>query len=418
MTHKKIVTATIIGNVLEYYDFMLFTFFVSILSPLFFPAEDPVTALIMGFGVFALGFLTRPLGALTFGTLGDRIGRKTTLSFSILLMALPTLIIGLLPTYEQIGILAPIALTLCRMLQGFAAGGEINGAAIFALEHTPLPHRGFWGAMMTSSAGVGALLATAAGALFTSSLFPEWGWRIPFFLGGALGFVGYYIRKRLVESPEFLAITPLKTLPLKAVLTHARTPFIKALAVGALINVPFYAIIGYMNPILHTEGLINKPQMMLMSTVLIGITIFIVPLMGALGDRHGPQRIMSYGCKALIITSILAFWVFNTGSIWMILAAQILMLSTAEGYVGPSNSYLNQLFPPQYRYTGVAFASCLGTALFAGTTPLICSTLAQIISPIWGPALYISGISFMSLLALRLTSRTKITDGKSYSSLS
>lgn len=405
MSHKKIIFSTLLGNVLEYYDFMLFTFFISILSPLFFPTENPTNALLLGFSVFALGFLARPIGALLFGTLGDKWGRKKTLTLSILFMAIPTVIMGLLPTYEQIGLLAPLILVICRVLQGFAAGGEVNGAAIFALEHTPLEKRSFWGSVLTSSSGLGALLATIVGALFTMSVFPEWAWRIPFILGGALGFVGYYIRRELMETPEFEAITPLEHLPLKEVLQNARAPFIKALAVGALINVPFYAIVAYMNPVLHTKGLIEKPEMMLMNTASLVIVLFILPIMGRLGDKLGYRRVMSTSCWALIMTSLIAFWLFNHGSIETILVAQILFLSSAEGYVGPSNGYLNQLFPPQYRYTGVAFASCLGTAIFAGTTPLICTQLADTIDPTWGPALYIIALSMFSLLALRWGSK-------------
>ena len=401
MSHNKIIASTIVGNILEYYDFMLFTFLISILSPLFFPAADPTNALLLGFTVFALGFLARPFGALLFGTLGDKWGRKKALSLSILFMAVPTAIMGLLPTYEQIGLLAPLALVLCRVLQGFAAGGEINGAAIFALEHTPLEKRSFWGSVLTSSAGLGALLATVVGALFTLSIFPDWAWRIPFILGGALGFVGYYIRKELLETPEFEAITPLNRLPLKEVLQNAKRPFVKALAVGALINVPFYAIVGYMNPVLHTKGLIEKSEMMLMNAALLVGVLFILPVMGRLGDRLGYQRVMSTSCWALIITSLIAFWVFSHGTIETILVAQIIFLASAEGYVGPSNGYLNQLFPPQYRYTGVAFASCLGTAVFAGTTPLICTQLAVWIDPTWGPALYIIGLTAFALGVLR-----------------
>jgi MHS family proline/betaine transporter-like MFS transporter len=401
MSHNKIIASTIVGNILEYYDFMLFTFFISILSPLFFPAENSTNALLLGFTVFALGFFARPIGALIFGTLGDKWGRKKTLSLSILLMAIPTALMGLIPTYEQIGLLAPLALVICRVLQGLAAGGEVNGAAIFALEHTPLEKRSFWGSVLTSSAGLGALLATVVGALFTLSVFPEWAWRIPFILGGALGFAGYYIRKQLVETPEFEAITPLKHLPIKEVLQHAKQPFVKALAVGALINVPFYAIVGYMNPVLHTKGFIEKPEMMLMNTALLVVVLFILPVMGRLGDRLGYQRVMSTSCYALILTSLITFWVFSHGTIETILVAQILFLASAEGYVGPSNGYLNQLFPPQYRYTGVAFASCLGTAICAGTTPLICTSLAEWVDPTWGPALYIIGLSVFALGVLR-----------------
>src|SRR5436190_4206677 len=183
MMKFPILRALMIGNALEYYDFFLYSFFVSILSPLFFPATDPLNGLMMGFGVFAVGFIARPVGALFFGHWGDKYGRKKALFGTLLLMAFSTVGIGVLPVYEKIGLLSPFFLIIFRLCQGFAAGGEVNGSAIFGLEQTALEKRGFVGALINSSAGVGAILATIMGALFTNGFMPEWAWRIPFFFG-------------------------------------------------------------------------------------------------------------------------------------------------------------------------------------------------------------------------------------------
>lgn len=396
MMKSPILRALMIGNILEYYDFFLYSFFVSILSPLFFPATDPLTALMMGFGVFAVGFIARPIGALFFGHWGDKYGRKKALLGTLLLMAFSTIGIGVLPIYEKIGIFSPLLLVLFRLCQGFAAGGEVNGVAILGLEQTPLEKHGFVGALINSSAGVGAILATLMGALFTNGLMPEWAWRVPFFLGGFVAVIGLYLRHSLKEGP---ARQPSK-IPLLDVIQHHPLSFLKAIGVGGFIHVPFYIIVGYMNPTLHAKGIISSLELMLMNMFVTLMGALIMPVLGHYSDKVGPQQLMSWGALGQIALIIPVFLIYGTENLVWVLSAQIMLLMFAEAYVAPSNAYLNSLFPPECRYSGVAFGSCLGVALFGGTTPLICSHFATLFGPL-GPSFYLIGMALIGFMVVK-----------------
>jgi len=391
-----ILRALMIGNALEYYDFFLYSFFVSILSPLFFPSTDPLTALMMGFGVFAVGFVARPIGALFFGHWGDKYGRKKALFSTLLLMAFSTVGIGLLPVYEKIGIFSPLLLIIFRLFQGFAAGGEVNGAAILGLEHTSLEKRGFVGALINSSAGVGAILATLMGALFTNGFMPEWAWRIPFCLGGLVAFVGLYLRYHLAEGEK----SQPRKIPLLDVIQNHPLSFLKAIGVGGFIHVPFYIIVGYMNPTLHAKGLISSVELMFMNMAVTLMGVMVMPALGHYSDKIGQQRLMSWGALGQIALILPVFMVYTGGGLVWILGAQMILLMFAEAYISPSNAYLNSLFPANCRYSGVAFGSCLGVAFFGGTTPLICRHFAALFGPL-GPSFYLMGMALIGFIAVR-----------------
>jgi len=398
-----ILRAFMIGNALEYYDFFLYSFFVSIISPLFFPSSDPLSALVMGFGVFAVGFVARPIGAVVFGHLGDKYGRKKALLGTLLLMAFSTVGIGLLPTYEKIGIFAPLFLVLFRLLQGFAAGGEVNGVAVCGLEQTAPTRRGLVGALINSSAGIGAIMATSMGLLFANSLMPGWTWRIPFYLGGIVAFVGIYLRRSLNEVEQRKSVS----VPFLEVILNHPLSFSKAVGVGGFLHVPFYIIVGYMNPTLHAKSVINSTELMLMNTAVMLIGVLIMPLLGHYSDKIGQQRLMWWGALGQMILALPVFMVYVKGSFAEILLVQIGFLMFAEAFISPSNAYLNTLFPPECRYSGVAFGACLGIAIFGGTTPLVCNQLADLIGPILGPSLYLMGTAVLGALAVREVERKK-----------
>jgi len=402
-----ILRALMIGNALEYYDFFLYSFFVSIISPLFFPSSEPLTVLMMGFSVFAVGFIARPVGALFFGHMGDTYGRKKALLGTLFLMAFSTIGIGLLPTYEKAGVFAPIFLVLFRLLQGFAAGGEVNGVAIFGLEQTDPEKRGLVGSLINSAAGIGAIMATLMGLLFTNSLMPDWSWRIPFCLGGMVAFVGIYLRNSLSEKEQKKSAT----IPLLNVIRNHPIAFIKAVGVGGFLHVPFYIIVGYMNPTLHAKGLISAAELMLMNTTVTLMGVLIMPLLGHFSDKVGQAPLMFWSAFGQMIFAFPVFLIYTGGNLIEILFAQISLLMFAEAYIAPSNAYLNMLFPSECRYSGVAFGTCLGIAIFGGTTPLICSQLTNIIGPLWGPPLYLMSIAFLGIFAV---SKTRIKEIHSF----
>lgn len=393
----SLLRALMIGNALEYYDFFLYSFFVSIIAPHFFPSSDPLTTLVMGFGVFAVGFIARPIGALFFGHFGDKHGRKKALFVTLLLMAVSTVAIGLLPIYGKIGIFAPLLLVLFRLLQGFAAGGEVNGVAVFGLEQTVAAKRGFIGAFLTSSAGMGAMMATAMGVLFTNSLMPDWAWRIPFCFGGLVAFVGLYLRRSLNEGDHKKTVK----VPLLYILQNHRASFLKAVGIGGFLHAPFYIIVGYMNPTMHAKGMISSTELMLMNTAVTCMGVLIIPILGHYSDKIGHGRLMFWGALGQLSLALPVFMIYTTGSFYQILWVQVGLLAVAEAFVAPSNAYLNTLFPVECRYSGVAFGSCLGTAIFGGTTPLMCNQLATLIDPLWGPSLYLMGTALVGLFAVK-----------------
>lgn len=400
--NKKIFVASMIGNALEFYDFTIYGFFVAIISPVFFPATDPLTSLIVGFGVFAIGFITRPLGAIFFGHIGDKMGRRRALSLTIIWMAVPTIMIGLLPTYQQIGIAAPILLTFCRVIQGFSAGGEYNGAGIFVIEHSPENKRGLLGALLTSSGSMGALLASGVGIFFTLPFMPSWSWRIPFFLGGLIAIVGLYMRQKIDESPEFKqAYLQRKSqiLPVFAVLKENKVSFLCAVGIGAMATVPFYIVLAYMNPMLLTEGKVTAPTMMLINALMSIICIITLPLMGHLSDKIGESKVMMCAASLIILFAYPFFWVFKNGSLTSIVLFQALIMILTEAYTGPSNAFMYKLFDTSKRYTGVALGYTCGLAIFGGTTPYISAKLITYFASPYTPAFYLISVGILGLMS-------------------
>ncbi|OJW51198.1 MAG: hypothetical protein BGO67_12820 [Alphaproteobacteria bacterium 41-28] len=387
--------ALMVGNVLEVYDFLLYSLFVSILSPLFFPSSDPLTALMTGFSVFAVGYAARPIGAIVFGHWGDKYGRKKTLMGTLILMAVSTIGIGLLPTYEVIGVFAPLLLVSFRFLQGFSNGGETAGAAILGLEQTDKTRQGFIGGLIRFSTSIGTVLATLMGLLFINDFMPEWAWRIPFFLGGLVGFSGIYLRRILKDT---IIQKPVK-MPLLDVIQNYPLSFLKTIGVGGFSHVAFYVLAGYMNPTLHTKGLISSFDLMMMNMTITLVYAFLLPLSGYYSDKIGLRRLMIWGALGQMVLALPMLMVYAEGSFWSLLFAQMVFLMLSSAFIAPSSAYLNTLFPVECRYSGVALGACLGTALFGGTTPLICSKLAALLGPL-SPAFYVMAMALIGLIAL------------------
>ena len=404
---SKVLFAAMAGNALEFYDFTLYGFFVAILAPLYFPSVDPTVSLISGFGVFALGFLMRPLGALLFGHIGDKYGRKRALSLSIFGIALPTAAIGLLPTYEQIGLFAPLFLILLRLLQGLCAGGEYNGAGIFVVEHGKEGYRGFLGSLLTSSGSFGALLACIVGSIFVHSNLPQWCWRIPFLFGLVIGFIGYYLRKKVSETLSKDDLGGDKV-PIAEVLKHYPLSLLICIFIGAIATVPYYVVLTFMNSSLMTLKIITPSEMMTMNAFMLGVCIVILPIMGWLSDKIGQKKVMLASAGALLVFAYPFFTAYSMHNLPLIFVFQILMLSFNEAFVGPSNAYMSELFPKRFRYTGTAFGYCLGLALFGGTAPYICASLIKVTSNPMSPALCIIYAACMGIIAVLLKGRVEL----------
>lgn len=390
---KKMLFAATIGNALEYYDFTLYGFFAAFLSPLYFPSDDPLTSKIASFGALAAGFLMRPLGGLIFGHLGDLCGRKRALLTSVILITLPTLAIGLLPPYSQIGYWAPLLIILCRLLQGACTAGEYTGATVLIAEYTGHNRPGFTCSLLPVSSLAGAIIGTGLGAICLMDIMPPWAWRIPFIMGFAFGLVGFYLRKELDESPSFINLAhhhQLSHSPLVDILKHQKRNLLCAFGIGASTLAPFYMISVYINSLASQLNVSPSHSMLLNIGMLVFLIIFI-PIMGYFSDKVGLKKMMSAGA---ILISLAAWPVFSfisyDLSLTKILLAQLILTFCSAMYVAPAGAFLaTKVFPTAQRYSGMALGISCGEALFGGTTPLIAATLVALTSAAYAPGFYL-----------------------------
>lgn len=402
--HKKTLLAGAIGNVLEWYDFALYGYFAPVLAALFFPSEHPSVSLLSAFGVFAIGFLARPLGALLFGYWGDTVGRREALAWSIILMAIPTCFVGLLPTYETIGMAAPLALMLFRFLQGLSVGGELTGSVTFLVEHAAPSRRGYIGSWVGFSAQVGALLGSGVGALVASSLtyeaLLEWGWRIPFLSGSLIALVGWYLRTRIPESPAFERVRhtgALSTAPIREVFTHHRVAVAKVIGLVWLHGVGFYLLYVYLTTYLVTVTTIPLGTVLAMNTACMTLLALLIPVTGRLSDAVGQKPLLVIGAAGLAIASYPMFTWLTSDHLPLMLAAQVLLTVLMSCYLGPFFAAVVELFPTPQRYTGLSVSYNIAAALFGGTAPLIATLLIEWSGYRLAPSLYLSLCAIISL---------------------
>lgn len=381
MKRMKAILAAVVGTALENYDSLLYMHFLPILSPLFFPSDDPSVSSLLGMASFAIGFCVRPLGGLVFGHMGDRLGRKVALGSSIMLMSLPTFIIGVLPTYAQIGIFASIALILCRLMQNFCVAGELIGGSIFLVEHAKPGYEGRSSSLLNVAVQVGSFVGAGIGLICLRSFLPEWGWRVPFFCGALFGLFGYYIRKRIEETPAFLKISQEKTiatLPLWETLRRDKASLFRTMGICAGVMAPFQMIYVYMGDVLRTKFHLLPDQILAHNMQLMVLMIMILPIMGYFADKVGYKRVMSLSLLGAIIASYPSFcYIEKALSPQEILVMQSLLAILACGVAGPCCVLVSKLFPIRERYSGYALGWSLGSILFAGLTPLLSLLLVQ-----------------------------------------
>lgn len=396
--------AIIIGNALEYYDFMLYGFFAVILAPLFFPSDIPGMSLIISMASYGVGFLARPLGGIVFGHLGDRNGRKDTLSLSILLVTLPTLGIALLPTYEQIGIYAPLLLVLCRLLQGFCLGGEASGAMTYMIENVAPHERDIASSWLVLSCYVGTLVGTLLGAFFTLSCMPSWGWRLTFVMGSLIALMGYYIRKHLSESPEFIKTQKqgkILKIPLKEIFKNKKENLFYAASLPSAVIIPFIIIFIYLNSLFIKNLHLESSVVLLLNAGLMGFWILLLPLFGHFAQKYGRILIMNIGVLGIALFSYPLFlFIGAEPTLQSVLLTQIILSVFAIAYAAPTSAFLVELFPVNERYTGIAFGYSLGHAIFGGITPIVLTTLVQSFGFTLAPVVCLIFSSLLGSIAL------------------
>lgn len=415
----RVATAAFVGTLVEWYDYYIYgTAAALIFSGQFFPDVDATTALIASFATFGVGFLARPLGGLFAGHYGDRIGRKSMLIFTLSLMGVSTVLIGLLPSYAQIGIWAPILLVVLRLAQGFGVGGEWGGAAVMVVEYAPVKRRGFFGGLPQAGNVGGLVLATGIFAIV--SLLPDedlhaWGWRIPFLFSAVLILVGLYIRAKVEETPSFQTAendNATHKLPMAAAFRDYKREILLAVGAAATVFSGSYLAITYV------VSYATKSVGMSSSTVLTGVTIaasvafFCWPASGWLSDKVGRRPVMLSGAVLILALAFPFFWLVNTGSTGLTWIAIVALYGVAVGLIaGVLPSFFSELFDTRVRYTGVSIAYQAPAVLVGGFTPMIATWLvAQAGGQTWTVSLYISVIAAASFICLLMVKETRGVD--------
>lgn len=406
-----IAFASAIGTTIEWYDFFLFGVVTPIvLNKLFFPNFDPVVGTLLAYTTFFVGFLSRPIGGIIFGHYGDRIGRKTVLVLTILIMGVATFLIGLLPTYASIGIWAPIMLLFLRVFQGIGIGGEWGGAVLMAVEHSPAGRRGFYGSW--PQIGVPAGLLLSSGMVYLLSYLPEndffsWGWRIAFLISAVLVAVGLYIRLKIMETPAFTRIQQTKKVAPVPVVelfrTHGKNTLLGLGAryiEGVTFNIFGVFIVGYL------AGTLGLPRQTALAGVMISSAIMIVmlPIYGNLSDKIGRRRMFGIAGLLIGLLSFPAFWLMQTKDpllVWLAIAVPFALVYPAV--YGPQAALFSELFDTRVRYTGISFVYQFSGIFASGLTPIIATALLPIGGgKPWLICLYVLGVSMVSALSVYL----------------
>ncbi len=377
--HKRLIIAGTIGNILEWYDFAVYGFFANEIGHVFFPSNDPVTSLIAAFGAFAAGFLMRPLGAIIFGHIADSKGRRLAMTLSVLLMAFPTFIIGILPGYATLGVAAPAILILMRMLQGMSVGGEFATSLLYLVEHAPPGKKAFAGSFGAAGATGGTLAGSAVGVLVNRMLTPEqvalWGWRLPMLLGLAVGLGGLVIRKHLPEESE--PVDPSQTPPVKTAFVEHWRDMLRVSGVMVLGSVGFYLIFVFMTTYFTQIVKIPLSTALEINTLSMILLMLLVPFFGHMADKIGPERIVLTVAIAAIIFSLPLFWLMHHQNPWLDLLGEIGCVLLIAPYQGAYPALVVNVLPEKAKCTvlSVGFNLCVG--LIGGTTPMIASYLIR-----------------------------------------
>src|SRR6266403_3129128 len=400
---SRMIVAAMIGNVLEWFDFVVYGFFAVTIAEVFFPAHDPTVSMLITFGAFGLAYFVRPLGAIVVGSYTDRAGRKAGLLLSIALMMIGTTLMALTPGYATIGIAAPILITLARLLQGFSVGGEFGSAVSFLSEHAG-ERRGFSASWAFATGGMITVLASLFGVTVTTVLSHEqlvdWGWRIPYVFGMLVGPAGLYVRSKVVDTPEFIAAEKPAAIPISDLLRRHPLPVLLALGISIISNSSFYLMLY-----IPTFGVkqLHLPEYTGFVATLVGGLILAIgcPLAGHWSDKTARPRIMAIMCGLFILTSYPAFYLMVA---WPSLAACIVAVAWLQlvkaGYSGVLPSLLSEQFPVATRAIGVSLGFSTAVTIFGGFAPFVATWLiAQTGNPL-SPSYYLIFTALLSLSAL------------------
>jgi MFS transporter, MHS family, proline/betaine transporter len=404
---KKATTATAIGNLVEWYEYGIYSYTAAIIGSQFFPEGGGTTALLFAFAVFAISFFFRPLGGLIFGSIGDRLGRKKILVITILIMSLSTAAIGLIPNYGSIGVMATVLLIILRIAQGLAAGGEYTGASVFMNESSPANRRGFFTSLLESGSLLGYILGSVFVAILTSVLSSEdmasWGWRIPFICSLPLALVGMYVRTKIDDTPEFKKMKAENTLsknPLLEMFSTARKPLLISFLVVAFANGAYYTLLTYLPSYFETQVGLSTKESMIVTTLGMVLMLILIPIFGVLSDRYGkkPFLLLSAGLTVLTAIPIIAY--VSSGAPSGPLVGYFALDIIVAIFIGVFPSTLPMLFPNRVRNTAYGASYNVSTAIFGGGAPFIITALETSTGNLLMPAFFLMGTAIMAIIGI------------------
>lgn len=417
--NKRVLIASLTGSSIEWFDYFLYgTAAALVFNKIFFPMVDPVIGLILSYLSFSLTFFIRPIGGVLFAHIGDRIGRKKTLVLTLSLMGGATVMIGLLPTYDQIGIWAPILLILMRIIQGMGIGGEWGGALLLAYEYAPEKRKGFFGSIPQAGVTIGMLMATfivSLMTLFSEEQFLSWGWRIPFLMSAVLVLLGLWIRKDIDETPEFKKVKQsgqVAKAPLRDTLTHHWREVLIAAGLKVVETAPFYIFSTFIVSYATTTLAYQKSQVLEAVTLGALVATVMIPLMGLLSDKIGRKRMYAVSVALLGLFIVPWFMLLDTGTTWAIMLATVVMFGILWAPItAVLGTLCSEIFSANVRYTGITLGYQIGAALAGGTAPLIATGLLAKYDGDWVPvAWYLGTTVTISLIAIFFASRSRRID--------
>lgn len=398
----------LLGNFLEFYDFTLFAALLPVIAPLFFPSKEIVDSFISGYIFLGIAFLARPLGALFFGYIGDYYSRKKALILAILMMSIATLGIGILPVYRTIGTYSLAFLALCRMLQGLSAGGEYSGAGLTLTENVQKENPFLKGALLTASGLLGAFVASIVSALTSMNFLPKESWRILFLIGGCIGFITLWFRLSMEDTGSRQKLRGNPVISGLSLIRQYKFPFFCSISFGALMNIPFYLITGFINTYFVATGVYARTTLMFINAFVVLFFAIVTLLFGLMSTRIKALKMMFYASLGMSLFAWPFFFLVNTGSLFSFILAELTLVLLSQMFVAPAFTVMTTLFPYAIRYRGIAIGASLGMAFLGGSTPYISAHLIRYTGFAWSPAVYLCLISSVTCVFVMMIGRQQV----------